>query len=104
MRPSVQPPAGVERKAALYARLPGKSKANGVLELEALELSFGGRLYDLGQPDRQLGAFPDQIGTRTGLIRRFPGPLQALKQDFHVLAEQPLPEPGVQAGADQFVL
>ena len=56
IRPSIQPPAGVERKAALYARPPGKSKAD-----KALDLDFGGRLDDLGQPDGELGAFPDQI-------------------------------------------
>jgi hypothetical protein len=28
IRPSVQPPAGVERKAALYSGLPGKGKAD----------------------------------------------------------------------------
>ncbi len=37
-------------------------------------------------------------------ILRFTGPFQAFEQDFHVLAEQPLPELGVDAGADQFVL
>jgi hypothetical protein len=69
-----------------------------------LALSFGRGLNDLGQPDCELGAFPDQIRPGTSYIGGFAGPFQALEQDFHVLAEQPLPEPGVHPGSDQFVL
>ena len=69
-----------------------------------LDLDFGGRLDDLGQPDGELGAFPDQISPRTSHILRFASSFQAFEQDFHVLAEQPLPELRVKAGADQLVL
>ena len=101
--PSVQPPAGVERNGALYARPASKSKADGSLDLN-LDLDFGGRLDDLGQPDGELGAFPDQISPRTSHILRFASSFQALEQNFHVLAEQPLPELGVNAGMGQFFL
>jgi hypothetical protein len=69
-----------------------------------LKSGFGGCLNDFGQPDCQLSAFPDQIRSRADRIGRFPGSFQAFEQDFHVLAEQPLPVPWIRTGTDQFVL
>jgi hypothetical protein len=53
--PSVQPPAGDERKAALYALAGGNCKANeGLLRLDRA-------LDNFGQPNRKLGALADSV-------------------------------------------
>jgi hypothetical protein len=81
-RPSVQPPAGVERKAALYAGWARKCKSGPALRARTT-------LNELGKPNRKFNAFAELLGVRIGLSASF---LYPGEQDLKVVLEQLLPK------------
>jgi hypothetical protein len=64
--PSVQPPAGVERNGALYARPARKGKAIEARRYSGSARGLGGPLDQLGEPHRQFDAFADLLVAGSG--------------------------------------